>query len=892
MRPPHHRLPSRLFALFACTAALLSLTLTATVIASDADRTLEGDAPKANQSAIKPNPLVAELIDDPLTGEAERRRVAWFHGRWQELENPTPTESAHIALMTGDWGAAVFENETVDARLRAEAALLRGEPSETLELLGEDPSVQADYLRAQAWVMLGQMAKAVAVLDAWRTRLQRESFNDPAALTAAAQGLFMLAALEGRPAGEYKLAVGLLGRARGELDRLYWPALVAEAEALLARGNRSEAGEATLEALALNPRAASAWRVLGELSYSSFNFDQAANVVQEIRAFAPDHPLADIVEAGSYLQQLDADSAQKVLEPALADMPRQPELLALRAAMWALQFEPDRTEEALSAFDQVAPGSDLALATVGKYLARARQYEQSEAMLRRAIARQPNSAHAATDLGWVLMQAGRVKEGRSVLARATQIDPFHVRAANSLKLAEAMLDWETIETEHFIIRYQPGIDAVLARDMPELLEQFHAQLVETFEYEPKVKTQVDLMPDEKWFGVRITGMPDIWTIAAATGPVIAMTPPRIGKKQRGDFHWSNVMRHEYVHTVTLEQTKNRIPHWFTEACAVLQEENPRPWSSAQLLAQAYHNDKLFPLAEINWGFVRPKTPQDRPLAYAQAAWMLEYLIKTHGKQAMVDLLTLFGQGVSDTAGIEQVTGESAETFMENFKAWAGTQLELWGLTPHENEKQIMQELRKVKGNDVASLAELDAIYPDHPQIVQRLAQARMAGDDVAAAERAVQRYALLRPLDPWADRALARLAVEQGDPAKAIRSFERLDITDGGDGDWAEQLSAIHRSAGRLDEAAKYAQRALTFTPYDGTRRETAATIDLQRGDMQSALHHLSAMPLLEPGRAIHHVRLAAVYARLGEPDKARNAAERALELDPQAPVQRFLGSR
>jgi len=642
--------------------------------------------------------------------------------------------------------------------------------------------------------------------------------------------------------------------------------------------------------LALNPRAAAAWRLLARLSYTSYNFDKARDAVAELRTFAPEHPYAAMAEAGSYLQQRDAESAHEVLAPALKRYPRQPELLALQAATWALRYETEPTEEALSNFDAVAPGSELGLLTVGRFLSSARQYGPAEDMLRRAIERQPNSAEATTELGLLLMQAGELEPARAALARATQLDPFHVRAANSLKLAEDMLGWQTIETEHFVIRYEPGVDAVLARDMPEIMEGIHDDLAAFFQFEPGVKTQIDLMPDEKWFGVRITGMPDIWTIAAATGPVVALTPPREGARQRGGFHWTNVLRHEYVHTITLGQTNNRIPHWFTEACAVLQEENPRPYSSAKLLAEAYHGDRLFPLSEINWGFVRPKTPQDRPLAYAQAAWMLEYLIETNGKQACIDLLNLFRQGVSDTRGIERVTGEPSDAFMEGFKAWAGQHITEWGLDPHPDDEQVMQRLQRLAGPGDAQLEALAEQYPDHPEVLRALAQRALAGDDIRAAEAAVVRYAQARPIDPWADRAMVALAVKKGEPAAAQRALQRLDRADGGEGDWAAQLTAIHRDAGRLDEAAQAAERALSFQPYNPQRRELTATVQLQRGNLERALHHLRAMPLLEPEQAIHHVRLAAVHHRLGQQGQAMEAAQAALKLDPDAPVQKFLG--
>jgi hypothetical protein len=98
---------------------------------------------------------------------------------------------------------------------------------------------------------------------------------------------------------------------------------------------------------------------------------------------------------------------------------------------------------------------------------------------------------------------------------------------------------------------------------------------------------IELHPDHKSFAVRITGMPWIHTIAASTGPLIALEAPREGAPalHLGTFDWQEVLRHEYVHTVTLEQTRNRIPHWLTEAAAVTMETAPRKYETCQMLAR-------------------------------------------------------------------------------------------------------------------------------------------------------------------------------------------------------------------------------------------------------------------------------------------------------------------
>ena len=211
------------------------------------------------------------------------------------------------------------------------------------------------------------------------------------------------------------------------------------------------------------------------------------------------------------------------------------------------------------------------------------------------------------------------------------------------------------ETPHYIIRCKPGseddgtADSLLADEMAGPLERNYAIVTGSgpggIDFEPKDKTMIDLMPDHQWFGVRIAGMPQIHTIAASTGPLIAMESPRVGVGHLGPYDWVRVLRHEFTHTVTLARTRNRIPHWFTEASAVYNEQSPRDWNTCQLLAAAHRQNKLFDFTEINLAFIRPKTPHDRPLAYAQAEWMYEYIIARAGPKAPLELMDKYAANV-------------------------------------------------------------------------------------------------------------------------------------------------------------------------------------------------------------------------------------------------------
>jgi tetratricopeptide (TPR) repeat protein len=864
----------------------------------------------------RPAPLVQRLLDDPLTGDREKQRLRVFHGQWQGLGELPPRLAAQRALQRYELDSDILRHDEVPARLKARAALRRGAPKRALDLLNGATSPRDRWLRARAHQQLGQRGQAVKVLTPLRDTLLAHKIKTAPALTAGAQGLALLARLEGRPAADYHLVMRLLGKAHQQLDPLYWPAHLAEAELLLAKDNRREAMKAIKAALKLNPKCSRAWFLLGKMAAAHFNFEGAEKASTQLKKINDQHPLAARVEARMALTQRKPDRARAALAPALERWPEHRAAVALKAAVEGLAYDQPAMQRAFDRFEALAPGSALAHVTAGSFLSTARQYDIAERVLREAVSRAPNWPRPRIELGLLLMQMGKLEGARSALQRATNLDPFQVQANNQLKLAKELLAYETVETEHFIIRYKDGPDAVLARDMPEQLERMYDEVTAALKHEPKRKTQIDLMPSDRHFAVRITGMPDIWTIAAATGPVVGLTPPKSGRHQRGAFNWANVLRHEFVHTVTLDRTANRLPHWFTEGVAVSLETTGRSYSDCKLLASTLQNNDLFALDEINWGFIRPKTPRDRPLAYAQSAWIIEYLTETHGAESVLELMRLYNEGLGNIAAMKEVTGSDVDVFFSRFKQWAHQQVRVWGL----HERKAQHSLRPAGDGYYQPIARLldrwarearlspDALKQRAQRLMARLGTEPMQAADAEAADTqpqhaalkhitvtpaqaraAVRRYALARPVDPWADRALARLALAGDNPESAIGPLQRLNKRANRTGGWAYQLAKLHRAAGRFGGALLAIEAALDREPYNARYRELAATIALQHSDPRRALHHLKAMPALEPKAAIHHIRLAALHARLNQSEKAAKHAEKARQLNPDAPVRRFL---
>ena len=996
----------------------------------------------ADFNTVHPSPLLRRLLDDPLTTDAQRLELRIFHGLWQtpgsdapgsetaDSDDPgsdsldpgdlSPDQRARLAIAQHRFEDVDPADAAVDATLRAKAVLGRGRAETVIDLLtpiltpiatpgdADTPTAQptdtpARLLLAQAHDRRGEPSAAIAALAPVRRMLATQLPDfDAASLTAAAEGLALLARLEGRPARDYETVLNLLARARFELDRLYWPALLAEARVLHDKHNLEAAAEALQETLTLNPACIDAWALLGTIAAEGYNFDLANTAVNRIRRVNPDALAADLVAVRALIRQRDTDAAHERIAEAIQRHPRRADALALAAAVEALRYERGDLDAALQRFDALAshhpPGSALAHYQTAIALAAHRQFDLARPHFEAALAREPNWTNTRLDFGLMLMDAGDVPAAADQLRRATALDPYNQRANNQLKLADELLDYAILTTKHFEIRYRPtdpdhpeapGVDAVLARDMARRLDRLAAPVIERFGHAPPYRVQIDLMPDRSWFAVRMTGLPDIWTIAAATGRVVSLTPPRYGADQAGPFWWPNVLTHEYVHSVNIAQTHGRVPHWFTEACAVTQELGGFVHSQARLVAEAIDRDRLFTLANINNGFIRPTAPWQRPLAYAQAAMMLMYIEDTWTTQATRDLLDRFADGVGAIAAVQQVTGLDEDAFLDAFTTWANRRLAQWGLGPHPDDRPLLDHLdqlarqyaatdprdnnavearnhaRVQPGHEPPTLSQridtrfaalapvlppsdwqaLEDRFPDHPRVLRHLAehhaalalnptsnpQAAMAPDPTpqaaaehgsacedggaanrdlntqpqptaaprvsaaqrqrafALAQRALHAYAHAAPLDPWPHLALARLAAQRHDRASVADSLRVLASRHPDTGDWAYQLSRIEQAGGDFDTALDAAGRSLDVEPYNAIFREHAAVVALQAGRPQQALHHLQALATLEPDNPRHPTRLAALHHRLGHTDAAHAAARRALELNPNAPVQPFL---
>jgi len=856
------------------------------------------------------------MLDAQYLDAAERQELRLFHGVWEQDDLDTPARRALAALTTAKLHDPSLVDPETPAIDRAEAALLIGEPQRAIDLLADDTSFRAVRIRAESLEILGQLEDAVRALEPALAAMTASQL-DAADLVEGVRSLMLRAQILGQEkagGADFRVMMTLLSRAR-TLDKLYWPAHIAEAELLYDKANPREAQQAALEALSLNPRCARAWFILGQIAVDSFDFNAAEAAAAKLDELvgrdeadfkAPGSAFADVVLARARLRQGDPEAAGRTLEPTLRRFPLMRSALALEASVAARRYDTALTQQLLEAYDTISPGSHAAYFAVGRTLSEGRQYADAARYLNEAARRRPMLAQPVIELGLLEMQSGRDIEALRALRKAAELDSFNDRAANSLELIEELITYHTVESEHFIVRYKPGLDEILAPEMLPLLERIHARVAGAgpggIDHEPAVKTVIELMPNHRWFAVRITGMPGIHTIAAATGPVIAMERPQEGPGHSvGNYLWPRVIQHEYAHTVTLSRTRNRIPHWFTEAAAVYVEDAPRDYSRAKLLTAALENDELFALDEINFKFIRPDKPSDRAQAYAQGHWMYEYIVERFGPRAPLDLMDRYAQGDDETAAFTVVLGISTDSFMTDFAVWAHAQAVSWGTILADGVPSLEDLLRSARtaraaaapdgaeepapeSNEevVARMLDIWLVeHPDHPQLLE-MALTRVlkgeadevggdGGDGVDGAFGAshiaiLERYAKARPVDDMPHRHLAQLYLNSvgGTPDDAIVHLEYLDARIQHTAAYAVALAHRYAANGDWVRARAKAERAVHVAPFDADYRELAAEVAIRSGVWDDALRHIEALTKIEPDRTVHQRRLEAIRKQMG----------------------------
>ncbi len=789
--------------------------------------------------------------------DLDKARFQAFTGRYKlslitlkKYKDPKPAERVQVAMIQGDSNSALGRwQQAVEAlsepavaddpevRVRkARVMTAWGKPAEarkTLEdVVQQTPtSISAHYQLGVVCEVLGDLEAAKKAygwfvappqdyLKKWQSSQGDKVFQSAENVVTIGRAIDRWASLTEeyrKNRNLHNVLLGMFVRAYDVIDREYWPARVAAAEYFRWHDQKGEAAEQLELALKANPNDFAGLRLAGLIAIDNFNFDLADNVIETIRNVNPDSTIADLLDARNQLAQRRPKEAEAPLQRVLNGEPQNLEALGLLAGTYALQLLDDKTAEVLARVEKIDPDNATAYLEVAEQLGAMRQYPRAAEKYRTAIERAPWWTAPRNGLGLLYTQSGDEDDARATLEEARKLDAYNLSTTNYLRLLDDMAAFVRKESKHFIVTYNAETDPIIGDYFNDYMESIHEQVCSEYKHDPSFggrpdkKTIIEIFPTHDAFSVRTTGSPWIPTVGASTGRVIALASPSDPKM--GTYNWAQVLRHEYTHTVTLSATDNRIQHWMTEGLAVLEEHTPLRWEWVPMLYSAVKKKnhlELFTLDNLTWGFVRPKKPVDRQLAYAQSFWICKYVQETWGHEAILKMLDEFRNAGRMEVVFPKITGKSIPQFEKDFQAWCEKQVDTWGYDEETSKK--VEELSK-KAED--------------------LIKEKQFPEAIAAWEEIHK----LRPVDALPHKRLAGLYLLKSvnKPDKAIEHLIALDQVELKDNRYAKRVARIYRDTNQTDKAKQFALEAVYIDPYDTNAHEMLAEMCEKTSDAAGA---------------------------------------------------------
>lgn len=697
-------------------------------------------------------------------------------------------------------------------------------------------------------------------------------------------------------------------------DVRYWPAHLETARLFAEKFNADEASKAINAALAINPNAASVHAAKAALALQAFDFETAIPELDRALEINPQLLEAHLLKADLHLANFRPGEAIVSLQTAQQLNPLSEAVLGRLAAVYAIGQGVDR-DEAPAEFARITAEVAARNAHAGEFyfvlaetLSNYRRWPQAEEFYQRAVTVMPQFVGARGALGMMLLRLGREAEARTVLDAAFDEDPFNVRVKNSLAVLEVLDGYETLESDHFHVKYDPERDALFAQYLSRYLEHAYPELCRDFNFTPPEASLFEVFNQAKntdghgWFSARMVGLPYVGTVGACAGQMVAMTSP---DAMNSKFNWARVVRHEFVHVLNLQQTNFNVPHWFTEGLAVEAEGYPRQLLWDQLLVSRVPTGSVFNLDTINLGFVRPSSQHEWHLAYCQAELYVQFMREEFAADSPARMLQAYADNLTTPEAIERCFSVSQQEFERRYSQYLAKIVKGLppGLTLPSEVKTFAEIDRHARANpdDADALAELAEAYllretypqarkfaeaalelsateqraiyvlarlevltgerdaarerldagmesaQPYPKAVQLLSGLLCLKEDYAAAEQLVRQAQQSSPGDPVWTQELAAIYLRSGDDARLAEQLTLLAAADADQFNYRKKLALIAQAAGNLSEARRWAQEAIWIDVHDVDMHEVLARSAQATSDWALALEEFATLETLQP---------------------------------------------
>ena len=760
-------------------------------------------------------------------------------------------ELAETLAITGRYTEAIAEFERA-------AADSKDSPGDKLE---------SDLRRAELLDLIGQQDRARSIYESFVKYYKDNDPENARELTLIARALVHLERYQDAN-DMYRSAI--------EADTGYLESHLGASELYTEKYAYSDAATFLDDALRLNPNSARAFLDVARNKRFEGG-DEIAAALAKALSINPNFVEALALKAAISLEAGRLEDASSDIEKALKINSRSLEAYSLKAAMLYLQ---DRDyEPQVAATLAIAPKYGDVYNTLSHYATITRRTEQAAQFARRATEIAPGLWDAHLNLGMALLRMGQMETGRAAVEKAFKGDPFNVWAKNTLDLLDSMRDFK--ETKHgaFIIKASAQESDVLAPYASNLLDEAAAKLTAKYKFTPKGPIVIEIFQNHEDFAVRTLGMPGLGALGVCFGMVVAQDSP--SAREAGEFNWGSTLWHEYTHVITLQMTDYRIPRWFSEGLSVYEERRARPgWGDDwnPMFVRAFMDKRWFKIADLDGGFMRPKRPEDLPIAYFQASQVVEFIVDRFGFDAILRMLAMYREKARTPDVLQQALKLTESDFDREFTTYV------------EAKAKPLHQALSTQTNVVASLTKEEVLkmLATEDTFALRIRAAELLAAD-GDTQGAVTHYIRALELFPYVSgkgnpfESLAKLLEEKGDPAQAAKVLEGLVKSDENNLEALKTIARIRLALGERQQALEALQASFFISPFDYKLHNQAGELSVELKDYGRALTEFQvALALAPPNIAEANYNVAAAYYALGRQPEAKRSVLRALEAAPR----------
>ena len=596
-------------------------------------------------------------------------------------------------------------------------------------------------------------------------------------------------------------------------------------------------------------------------------------------------------QAGEAVLQSNWKEAQRLIKRGLKLNGNFLPLLEIKAAYHYFKGEKRAEEKARHQVLAINPSNAGLFELLGDLGVSRRRLEEAIGFYRQAVRQNPRQWSAMASLGINLLRVGKESEGQQILESAYENDPFNPWTVNTLRLLDSLDNFTRFDTEHFSVKIAAEESVALRPYVETLLERSLETVSRKYDHQVTGKYVFEIYPDHEDFAVRTLGLPGLGALGATFGRVVAMDSP--SARPEGKFHWGSTLWHEVAHVVTLSISNQKVPRWFTEGLSMREERLADDgWGEflTPAFVQAYKEDKLSPLRELESGFQRPRFAGQLEISYLQSAWVCDFLAENYGDTKIKAMLVAFGQDETLDQVFKSVLDISPEDFDKLFREKLEREIRplVERLQPVQLAASSSEELPPVDWIDLAEAHPKN--YYANLHAGRQLVENGQGREAVPYLEQALDLFPYLADMDgPY--HLLAEIYRQQGNVRKTIEALARWWKAAPRFPKTGLELAELLSNSGRIEEATEVLESVMYADPFEPGSHRHLGELYLLAGRSREAAREFRILLSLRPqDRAGAHYGLARALALQDDRTQARQQVLLALELAPTfEEAQKFL---